>query len=215
MSYDESKPVRILVGSYGHYNAGYLEGDWFSLPMDHDELWEGINKACKVNPFNEEVGCFDYECDLEGVQLSEYMGIDEINALAAAFESATDCQIEATEAYIEHEASVYPLQAANILINADDISYYQYDYDCDWMSVDEKYGRTTLNAYDPDLANILEERGYTDYFDYEALARSTDDTLCENGYLMAQGDTPDDDTYTAIEILEKYGYYTKHDEKAA
>lgn len=210
--YDETKPVRIWVGNYGHYNNGYLVGDWFSLPMDRDELWAGINEACKCDRFHDEVGCFDYECDVRDCGLNEYMSIDSVNALAAAIENAYDHELRAAEAYMSQQSSTSVLQAANIIFDADSISFNGYLYNSDFMSKEEKYGRTMLEECDIELFNMLEERGYTDYFDYEAYGRDTDDTLFEDGYLWANSDEPDDNAYEALELLEHFGYYIPKDD---
>ena len=210
--YDETMPVRIWVGSYGWYNEGRLVGDWFSLPMDNDELWAGIKDACKIDRFHEEVGCFDYECDLRGVSMSEYTSIDSFNALAAAYEDVDQYHVDATEAYLtQYDADV--LQAANILLDADSIGFYSYPYDNVFMSKEEKYGRMLVEECNVELWNMLVTYNVEDYFDYAAYGRDTDDTLLEDGYLAAQSSSPDDDTYTAEEILVMFGYMEEEEDE--
>jgi len=220
--YDETKPVRIWVGSYGLYNDGYLAGDWFSLPMDRDELWKGINDACHVTPFNEEVGCFDYECDIHGVRqhMSEYMSIDGVNALAAALESMDSRMDEGFEMWLDTQVNLSMLEIASAAIDADNIPYYGYYFDGygveniwgyvsgDTMSNEEKYGRTLADAFG--ITSKLEEMGVEDYFDYKDYGSSHFDVdLGDYGYLDTNGNQPRTDLYdNALELLEDTGYYT-------
>lgn len=213
--YDATSPVRIWVGSYGYYNEGYLVGDWFSLPMDNDELWAGIKDACKVDRFHEEVGCFDHECDVPGVNMDEYDSIDDLNAMAAALDAMNLCYEDALTAYLDYNGSFSPIEVANIAIDAESIPFYGYECGGDYLSNEYKYGYTMV-ALNCDLMKLLVDNGIEDYFDYERYGRDYGDVyLTDEGYLCLSGDEPDTNTYTADEILRDNGYLTDEDDEVA
>lgn len=65
--------IKVYVADLGAYSAGYLIGDWFTLPMDEDELREGIQSMLKMG---EEWAIHDYEAPFS---ISEYENIFQLN----------------------------------------------------------------------------------------------------------------------------------------
>lgn len=207
MAYDKNASINIWVGNIGWYNEGYNTGDWFALPMDREELWKEINKACKVDRFHEELWLQDWEVPYGNV--SEYESIDDLNALAAVIDSASEWQLEAAEAYIDYNGQYSAIECANIIMDADNISFIGYSFDVG--SNEENYGYT-LADMDGTL-QYLRERGLEDYFDFERYGSDDSDVyLTDEGYLCLSGDDPSTNDYTALEILAEEGYYTEPDE---
>ena len=66
--------MRVYIANLGKYNEGELVGDWFTLPIDWDDLKERID----LNSEYEEYAIHDYELPFE---ISEYTSIEEINRL--------------------------------------------------------------------------------------------------------------------------------------
>lgn len=212
MAYDKNASVNIWVGNIGRYNEGNLVGEWFGLPMNRTELWRAINKECKVDRLHEEVMIFDAECSIDGVSIGEHSSIDDCNALAAAIDDLNGYERDAVELYAKNVmGNTDPLRVANVCMDCGSIPYYEYAYN--GRSPEESYGLTMVYECNPELAEVLEKWGIEGYFDFEAYGRDTDDYLFDNGYIEAGGDEPDDDWYSALEILEEYNLYAGEDEE--
>lgn len=210
--------ISIFATNLGRYNEGYLVGDWIDLPMDHDELWDTVNRVCKVDPLHEEVFITDYETDSGlDIRIHEYESIDAVNALAAAIETLDPWQVDAVNAWTEYDNPSDPMGLASVCMDADHIPFHGYDAPSNWTSNEEKLGYTMV-AMDYELQRVLEGHNLESYFDYEAYGRDCayDYTLTDEGYLDHYTDSPDEELYTEpIELLEELGYYTEPDEEAA
>lgn len=62
--------MRIYIANLGKYNEGELVGDWFTPPVDYDEMAERIG----LNDEYEEYAIHDYELPFE---IDEYTPIEE------------------------------------------------------------------------------------------------------------------------------------------
>lgn len=201
--------ISIYPTNLGRYNEGYLVGDWIELPMKHDELWQTINKVCKVDPFHEEIFISDYETD-SGIDLllSEYESIDEVNALAAAIDQLDPWELDAVVAFNDYD-SLDTMELANVCMDAENIPYFQYSVSSDFMSNEEKLGYTFMEL-NPELQKVLDDHNLEDYFDYERYGRdmAMDCHLMDEGYIdCAMKGGPDTDSYNAQELLEELGYW--------
>ncbi|MCO8029314.1 antirestriction protein ArdA [Brevundimonas diminuta] len=79
----DSKP-RIYVACLAAYNNGYLHGAWIDADQAADEIRDGIAAMLARSPVEdaEEYAIHDYE-GFEGVDISEYAGIDRVARMAA------------------------------------------------------------------------------------------------------------------------------------
>ena len=144
----------IYLTNLADYNAGYLHGNWVSLPADLTE------ELTKIGCIDEESGEYinehfitDYENDY-GYNVSEYENIEELNELAEQLEALNEDQQEHLKAYME--ATGYSLKES--LDKYEDSIYYSGMtlLDVAYEIVEECY----------DLPEIAQR-----YFDYEAFAR--------------------------------------------
>lgn len=71
--------MRIYIANLGKYNEGVTIGNWFTLPIDFEELKECIG----LNDEYEEYIILDYELPF---QIGEYEAIDYINYLCELVE---------------------------------------------------------------------------------------------------------------------------------
>lgn len=76
--------IRIYVACLTAYNNGYLHGRWINADQDASEIHAAIAEMLKASPMPEaeEWSIHDHE-GFEGIQLSEYTGIEQVAALAA------------------------------------------------------------------------------------------------------------------------------------
>lgn len=91
--------MEIFITDLAAYNAGYLIGQWVSLPMDTQDLHAKIAEilasgaeVCKDDE-HEEIFITDYECDL--VSIGEYDDIFSLNTMAEKSESLNNYEIKA------------------------------------------------------------------------------------------------------------------------
>lgn len=79
----DSKP-RIYVACLAAHNNGYLHGAWIDADQAADEIRDGIAAMLARSPVEdaEEYAIHDYE-GFEGVDISEYAGIDRVARMAA------------------------------------------------------------------------------------------------------------------------------------
>ena len=71
--------MRVYIANLGKYNEGELIGDWFTPPVDYDEMAERIG----LNDRYEEYAIHDYELPFE---IDEYTPIEEVNRLCEMVE---------------------------------------------------------------------------------------------------------------------------------
>lgn len=66
--------MRIYIANLGKYNEGELVGDWFTVPVDEDEVAERIG----LNDEYEECAIHHYELPFD---IDEYTPLEEVNRL--------------------------------------------------------------------------------------------------------------------------------------
>ena len=138
--------MRVYIANLGKYNEGELVGDWFTPPVDYDEMAERIG----LNDYYEEYAIHDYELPFE---IDEYTPIEEVNRLCAMVEEldyplnevigdlmSQFCSLE--ELY-EHKDDIiqYP-NCENMVDVAYYIDYEAYarDLDIEGYFVETRYG---------------------------------------------------------------------------
>lgn len=144
--------MRVYIANLGKYNEGELVGDWFTPPIDWDDLKERIG----LNSEYEEYAIHDWELPFE---ISEYTSIDEINCLCSMAEELASTDIG--EAINDIQKAFFS-SFEELYEHKDDIVYYP---GCSDMS-DVAY-------YLIDDCNILGEipENVRNYINYEAYAR--------------------------------------------
>lgn len=149
--------LKIFISNLKEYNNGKIIGEWVSLPCEG--LEEVLDKIS--NNGNDELFISDYETDINGLKVSEYDNILELNDMTEEIDNLSDDEVIALQAYLEEynmEQALEEVRQGN----------YRIYYDCDNME---------------DVAHqIANESGLLDgvpeevkiYFDYEAYGRDMD-----------------------------------------
>lgn len=93
--------MEIFITDLAAYNAGYLIGQWVSLPMDtqdlHAKIAEILASGAEVcgDGEHEEMFITDYECDF--IEIGEYDDPFELNVMAEKVESLSDYEVKAVK----------------------------------------------------------------------------------------------------------------------
>lgn len=204
------KVFSIFAQNLGYYNEGRIEGSWLDLPQTPEVIDKYLREIVKVDSEHEE-----YEiADIDNIRPFPYPSIqwanvEDINNLAIIFSKLNEFQKEAIEAYLitEGEEHYDINELINICLQADDIGYFQYNFegieyskDC---SREIKIGYTM--AEEIGLYYELEKLGVTNYFDFEKYGESYSYSyeLFENGYLIPDNYSVDLELYSKEEIEQK------------
>ena len=158
-----SDMLKIYVTNLGKYNEGFLIGKWLELPATEEEIEKtleeiGISDEPDENGiYYEEYFITDYETDMDGLKISEYSNIDDLNELAETIDDLDEDEKEIVNAII---GEGYSLEDA--IDKKDDVMIY---YNCSNMEqVAEDYAEQVGL-----LNDIPESLRY--YFDFEAYGR--------------------------------------------
>lgn len=208
--------LNVWIGNLGKYNEGELVGEWLELPVSKKDLNTFLKEKVGLQLTQKEVDealakdgvCYeeyminDYETDLP-IKVNEYSNLNMLNLLAIASEKVNN--MEAIEAYIDAQSTDDIEEIINIMLQENDIPFYSYDEDSEFLSNEEKYGMTKANL--SGLQQILEEHNVVDYFDYEKYGNDFDVTLYDSGYIdtTAMSDV-DIHRYSLEEIKEELDY---------
>jgi len=154
--------MRVYISNLGKYNEGELVGDWFTPPINMEEVKERIG----LNGEYEEFAVHDYELPFD---INEYTSIDEINRLCAMVE-----EIEGTPIYHELKEIInyWFTNLEDLLENIDDIICYS---DCDSMEDVARYYVEETGQLGEVPTNLQ------NYIDYQALGR---DMELEGNFLV-------------------------------
>lgn len=155
--------LKIYVTNLGKYNEGFLIGKWLELPATEEEIEKtleeiGISDEPDENGiYYEEYFITDYETDMDGLKVSEYSNIDDLNELAETIDDLDEDEKEIVNAIM---GEGYSLEDA--IDKKDDVMIY---YNCSNMEqVAEDYAEQVGL-----LNDIPESLRY--YFDFEAYGR--------------------------------------------
>ena len=154
--------LNIFVNTWGNYNENGADGgEWITLPMDADELSEKLEQIAEsMGDHDPEFTIHDYEwtCEWEGDEISEYDNIDELNEYCQRLSELS-----------EHESLVYSAAVeiwGKKCVDLDDLDEYNLytdikdNYDLGY------YWAVESGCYD------LEKMGHlANYFDYEGFGR--------------------------------------------
>lgn len=154
--------MRVYISNLGKYNEGELVGDWFTPPINFEEVKERLG----LNGEYEEYAIHDYELPFD---INEYTSIEEINRLCALVE-----EIEGTPIYYEMKELInyWFTNLEDLLENKDDIIHYS---DCDSMEDVARYYVEETGQLGEVPTNLQ------NYIDYQALGR---DMEIEGNFLV-------------------------------
>lgn len=188
--------LNVWIGNLGKYNEGELVGEWLELPVSKKELDTFLREKLGLQLTQAEVEkaltedgvCYeeyminDYETDLP-IKVSEYSNLNMLNLLAMASERVNN--MEKVEAFIECEGTDDIEEIINIMLQEEDIPYYFYDNNSEFLSKEEKYG--LMKADWMGLNEILDKYKISSYFDFEAYGKEDDLSgfveLYDDGYI--------------------------------
>ena len=146
--------LKIFISNLKEYNNGKIIGEWVSLP--HEGLEEILDKIS--NNGKDELFISDYETDINGLKISEYEDILQLNEIAEEIEEMREDELIALQAYLEEynmEQALEEVRQGN----------YRIYYNCDNM---EDVAYQVVN--DCGLLDGVPEEVKI-YFDYEAYGR--------------------------------------------
>ena len=208
--------LNVWIGNLGKYNEGELVGGWLELPVSKKELDTFLRERVGLQLTPEEVDkalekdgiCYeeyminDYETDLP-IKVSEYSNLTMLNLLALASEKVNN--MEAVEAYIDFQGTDNIEEIINIMLQEDEIPFYSYEENSDYLSNDEKYGMS--KAILTGLQDILDSHNVADFFDYERYGAYDDVILYDSGYLENyDSNSIDLHHYSLKEIKDELNY---------
>jgi antirestriction protein len=149
----EKTDIRLWIANLGKYNEGESVGEWFTLPVE----WEEVAEAIGLNAQYEEWAIHDYEAPFA---ISEYASIDKLNEIAEAFDRLTEEQIQIVVAIVGNNCASDIMGAIEGL---DDVIIYE---GCEDMQDVARYQWEESGK----LARVIEVIGYESYIDWESVA---------------------------------------------
>jgi len=151
--------INLYIANLGKYNEGELVGAWVALPVAKDELARILREEVKINEMYEEWAIHDYECDIDGVEISEWANIWELNELAEILERTDEYDKKIIESCLE----VFGGEISDYVGKTDEYTLLEgveTDYDLGYYYVEE------AGIYDLDSLDNLRY-----YIDYEQFGR--------------------------------------------
>lgn len=152
---EHTPAISLWIGNLGKYNEGELIGEWVALPCDD---FEAVFERIGINAQYEEYFVPDWECEIPGLEYSEYPDLDELNEIAETWETLYDdeCRIIGARMDMLGESFAEALENKDDgriwadCVNMSDVAYMYVD-ECDL------------------LHDVPDNLRY--YFDYEAFGR--------------------------------------------
>lgn len=155
--------IELCLTNLGKYNEGELVYTRLVLPATTEEIYAAYDEIGVADgTMYEESFISDYETDINGLSISEYASIDELNELAEELENFDEYELEAFGAMLD-----YGYATDEALQKVQDGEYMFYEGCCSMAEVAEQYADETglLNSIPDDLRC---------YFDFEAFGRDMD-----------------------------------------
>ena len=146
-----AEDMAVYIANLGKYNEGYLVGDWFTFPLDEEDIAERIG----LNAEYEEYAVHD--TDNFPIEISEYTSIEELNRIYEQVQELPEEIVENLNDFISHYGSLQ-----SVVDNKDNIIFYP---GCDSM---EDVARYFAEEYGS-LVDIPPQLSY--YIDYQAYGR--------------------------------------------
>ena len=86
--------MRVYIANLGKYNEGELVGDWFSFPIDEEDVAERIG----LNSYYEEYAVHD--TDNFPIEIGEYISIQELKEMICEL---SDYITNALDKFVSHD----------------------------------------------------------------------------------------------------------------
>jgi antirestriction protein len=152
----------IFVNTWGNYNENGADGgEWITLPLESEELEEVlVNIAKNMGDHDPEFTIHDYEwtCEWEGFEISEYDNIVELNEYCQRLSELSDYESKVFSAALEYfgkdNVDIEDIDDFNLYTDITD------NYDLGY------YWAVESGCYDTDNMGTLSR-----YIDYEAFGR--------------------------------------------
>ena len=176
--------MNLYLANLGKYNEGELVGTWLSLPCTDTELEDALVEIGVATYKNngefsmgklevkngvgyiyEEYAIHDWECDINGIEISEYSNIEKLNEIAMVWEEADEYERKCFEALVE--AGYTEVEKIEDMKNIlDGYCFLELE---EMFNMDESlgYALAELNG----VVYELEKIGMENYFDYEKYGR--------------------------------------------
>ena len=155
--------IEICLTNLGKYNEGELIYSRLVLPATTEEIYAAYDEIGVADgTMYEESFISDYETDINGLSISEYASLDDLNELAEELSNLDEYELEAFGAMLDAG-----LDTDEALQKVQDNEYRLYDGCYSMAEVAERYCEETGI-----LSSIPEELRY--YFDFEAYGRDMD-----------------------------------------
>lgn len=152
--------IEICLTNLGKYNEGELIYSRLALPATDEEIQTAYDEIGVADgTMYEESFISDYETEINGLRISEYASLDDLNELAEELENFDEYELEAFGAMLEYG---YATDEALKKVQDGDYMYYSGCYSM--AEVAEQYADETGL-----LSNIPDDLRY--YFDFEAYGR--------------------------------------------
>ena len=152
----------IFINTWGNYNENGADGGaWVTLPLEPEELEEVLENIAKnMGDHDPEFTIHDYEwtCEWEGFEISEYDNIEEINEYCSKLSELGDYASKVYAAAVEYFGRDYV-----DIDDLDDFNLYENitdNYDLGY------YWAVESGCYETDNLGTLGR-----YIDYEAFGR--------------------------------------------
>ena len=157
--------MRVYIANLGKYNEGELVGDWFSFPIDEEDVSERIG----LNSYYEEYAVHD--TDNFPIEIGEYISIQELNEMYDMICELPDYITDALDEFVSYYGSL-----EEVYEHKDEIYYYP---DCGDM--------TDVAYYFIDELQVLGQipLPLQNYIDYEAYGRDLADQRKARSLLTA------------------------------
>lgn len=158
--------LRIFIENLGKRNEGDMVGMWVDLPADFDQVLEkiGISDEPDENGnYYEEYIITDFESDIQGVYVSEYADLEELNEIAEQLESLDDTEKEVIAAYLNNYSNDFD-KALECVTN-NDYTIYPNCYSMGDVAAEYCEECGILDSIPENLRS---------YFDYDAFGRDMD-----------------------------------------
>jgi antirestriction protein len=155
--------IEICLTNLGKYNEGELIYSRLVLPATTEEICAAYDEIGVADgTMYEEAFISDYETDINGLSISEYASIDDLNELAEELENFDEYELEAFGAMLD-----YGYATDEALQKVQDREFMYYDGCYSMAEVAEMYADETglLDSIPDDLRC---------YFDFEAFGRDMD-----------------------------------------
>lgn len=145
--------IKIWAGNLGKYNEGSLQGEWFTLPVEMDE----ISKVIGLTGDYEELFIADYEAPFS---IGEYDSIEKLNEIAERMQGMDEDEIKAIGELVENGI------VSNFIEGIEELENVIFYTECQDMS-DVAY--SWIHDHIGSIDDAVSNREF--YIDYDAVQR--------------------------------------------